>query len=104
MTTTQTEAEEAADAIKTRFLNAFIAEGLPALTELVQAEAHKARNSADYKAVTHFLIAVSKTQKPLRKFKHLYAFLGAVAEAIERFIMWEFSGEARTYFYDNYAF
>lgn len=102
-TTTQTEAEEAADALEMRFLDA-VAAGPHALAETVQEEAHRARNSADFKAVTHFALAARKAQKLFVNNKQLHDFFGAVAEAVENFVLWELDGKARAYFYDNHTF
>ena len=103
MTTTYTEAEEAANALKMRFLDA-VAAGPHALAETVQEEAQKARNSADFKAVTHFALAARNTQDFFERDKQLYNFFGSVADAVENFALWELSEKARAYFFDNYAF
>lgn len=103
MTTTHTEAEKAAEAIKTRFLNACAA-GPHALAELVQKESQKARNSVDFKAVTHFALAARKAQNVFVNNKQLYYFFGAIAEAVENFVLWELAEKARAYFFDNYTF
>ena len=103
MTTTYTEAEEAANALKMRFLDA-AAEGPHAWAETVQEEAQKARNSADFKAVTHFALAARKMEKLFCSDSYLFAFFGNVAKAVESFSIWELQGKARAYFYDNHSF